>query len=171
MSGEPFLIPPIAGAETRVSRGLRHRVRADQLKGTLAILEGTVVPGEFIPPHTHSREDEISCVIRGEITYRVGDQTFAARAGAYVVKPRGIVHGFWNATSEPAVIIEVVCPGAFEEFFDAFDNLPKGPNRQEAVAVLQKRFGMVVDFGLATEIARDNNLPLPFGPSPVSRQL
>lgn len=156
--GQDYLIPPGAGAATGASSGLRHKVGADRLNGLVAILEGTVAPGEFIPPHTHTREDEVSCVVRGEVTFRVGDDTFRATAGSYVVKPRGLVHAFWNATGEEATIIEVTAPGAFEKFHDAFSRLPKGCERENAVRALQERFGMVIDLTLAAEIAREHGL-------------
>lgn len=159
--GQSLFIPPDGGAPTQ---GMRHKVGASQLGGRVAILEGTVQPGEFIPPHTHSREDEVSCVIRGEVTFRVGVDTFTARAGSYVVKPREIVHAFWNASSEPAVIVEVISPGAFEEFFDAFGELPEGPERMAAMVALQRRFGMSIDTDLAGALAREHGLQLPFSP-------
>ena len=155
-SGGRYLVRPGAGVTTK--GGLQHKVGATALQGGLAILEGAVAPGDFVPPHTHSREDEISCVITGEITYRVGEETFRAPAGSYVIKPRGLVHSFWNASAEQATVIEVVVPGAFEEFFDAIDEVPEGPAGQQAMAALQERFGMQLDFKLAAEIAREYEL-------------
>lgn len=85
-------------------------------------------------------------------------ETFEATEGSYVVKPRGVVHAFWNATKDQATIIEVVIPGAFEEFFDAIDEVPEGPSRPAAMMALQERFDMAIDFNLAAEIAREYGL-------------
>lgn len=157
-----YLIPPSAGVPRDGSPGLRHKVAADRLNGLVAILEGVVAPGEFIPPHTHTREDEVSCIIRGEVTFRVGEDTFRAGAGSYVVKPRGAVHAFWNATAEEATVIEVTVPGAFEKFHEEFGKLPKGRERAASVRALEERFGMMIDLTLAAEIAREHELELPF---------
>ena len=35
--------------------------------GGISIVEHTFEPGVLIPPHRHTREDEISCVIFGEV--------------------------------------------------------------------------------------------------------
>lgn len=91
-----------------------------------------------------------------------GDQTFRAPAGSYVVKPRGVVHAFWNATTEPATIIEVHSPGAFEHYYDAFGDLPHGEQRSAAMSALQARFGIHVDVTLAEEIVREHELEPPF---------
>ncbi len=164
MTDESRLIPGAAGRATKGFAGLRHKVRSDQLDGALAILEGTIEPGQFVPPHTHTREDEVSCVIRGELTFRVGDEVLKAPAGSYVIKPRGIVHAFWNATDEPAVAIEVHSPGAFEDYYDAFGELPDGPDRMQASIALQRKFGLSMDFELAARIAHENGLRAPFAP-------
>lgn len=155
-NGVSCLIHPGAGVMTK--GGLQHKVVAARLNGGLAILEGVVQPGDFVPPHTHTREDEVSCVIRGKVTYRVGEETFEATAGSYVIKPRGLVHAFWNASAEQATIIEVVIPGAFEEFFDAIDEVPDDPTRPSAMMALQEQFEMNIDFNLAAEIAREYGL-------------
>ena len=160
-----YLIPPSAGVPRDGSPGLRHKVAADRLSGLVAILEGGVAPGEFIPPHTHTREDEVSCIIRGEVTFQVGEDTFRAGAGSYVVKPRGVVHAFWNATAEKATIIEVTVPAAFEKFHEEFGTLPQGHERPTAVRALEERFGMSIDLTLAAELAREHGLELPFAPA------
>ena len=155
-SDESYLVHPGTGVMTKA--GLQHKVGAARLNGSLAILEGNVAPGDFVPPHTHTREDEVSCVIGGKVTYRVGQETFEATAGSYVIKPRGVVHAFWNATAEKATIIEVVIPGAFEDFFDAIEEVPDGPAQPTALMALQERFGVIIDFNLAAEIAREYGL-------------
>jgi quercetin dioxygenase-like cupin family protein len=154
--GKSYLVPRGAGLMTK--GGLQHKVGAARTSAGLAILEGVITPGDFVPPHTHTREDEVSCVIRGKVNYRVGAETFEAAAGSYVIKPRGLVHAFWNASAEQATIIEVVIPGAFEEFFDAMDEVPDGPARPTALMALQERFEMAIDFNLAAEIAREHGL-------------
>lgn len=65
----------------------------------------------------HSREDEFSYVLQGHVGARVGDQEATAGPGSYILKPRGILHTFWNAGPEPARILEILSPAGFERFF------------------------------------------------------
>ena len=74
-------------------------------------------PGILAPPHIHTREDEFSYVLEGEIGARIGDEEVHATAGCYVLKPRNIWHTFWNPGPRPARIIEIISPAGFERFF------------------------------------------------------
>jgi uncharacterized cupin superfamily protein len=53
-------------------------------------------------PHVHLREDEYPYVLEGTIGARVGDHKAIAGRGSYVIKPRGLIHTFWNPSREPA---------------------------------------------------------------------
>jgi quercetin dioxygenase-like cupin family protein len=92
--------------------GLRHRVSARQLGGTTSIHEGLLAPGELIPPHTHANEDHCLYVVSGTVHLQIGDQLIEAPAGSYVIKPRGLLHAFWNPASTPALALEITSLGA-----------------------------------------------------------
>lgn len=68
------------------------------------------------PPHADT--DEVSFVIEGEIRVMIGNDEFTAGPGAYVVKPRGVPHTFWNPGPERARILEIISPAGFEGYFD-----------------------------------------------------
>jgi hypothetical protein len=66
-----------------------------------------------------------------------------AGPGALVFKPRGQWHTFWNASDEPARILEIISPAGFEQFFaelDAMGGVLQAP--PEAVAELSQRYGL-----------------------------
>ena len=44
--------------------------------------------------------------------------------GDLVFKPRGEWHTFWNATDEPARVLEMISPGGLEEGFRIIDSAP-----------------------------------------------
>ena len=70
------------------------------------------------PVHTHSREDEWTYVLAGQVGVQVGDRVVLAAPGDLVLKPREVPHAFWNATDEPARMLEVITPGGFETYFE-----------------------------------------------------
>lgn len=101
---------------------MTHKVRSGDLPGGhVAVIEGVLPPGEFIGPHTHSREDEVSYILEGAVTFQVGERRFVAEAGSYVLKPRGVQHAFWNASSTTARVMEIHAPGGFERFYDEME--------------------------------------------------
>lgn len=98
--------------------GLHFKVRGEQTGGRSAIVEHPIQPGVLVDPHIHRNEDELSYVLEGGIWARVGDVEVEAAAGAYVWKPRGVLHAFWNPGPEPARILEVISPAGFEHMFE-----------------------------------------------------
>jgi quercetin dioxygenase-like cupin family protein len=97
--------------------GVVFKVSGEDTGGAFEIVEHPVAPGTLIPPHTHTREDEYSFVISGVIGARIGDEEVTAGPGAYLIKPRGIPHSFWNAGPESARILEMISPPGFSKFF------------------------------------------------------
>ena len=69
--------------------------------------------GRLVLPHVHQHEVEYSYVFEGTIGARVGDQETVAGPGSYVIKPRGLMHSFWNAGPGPDLGGDF--PGRFRE--------------------------------------------------------
>ena len=57
--------------------------------GAAFVFIGTLGPGSLVPPHTHSREDEITYILEGTMSVELGEELVQAAAGAVVWKPRG----------------------------------------------------------------------------------
>jgi quercetin dioxygenase-like cupin family protein len=68
------------------------------------------------PLHVHSREDEWFYILKGEMTFQVGDQRIVAGPGTSVFAPRNVPHTWQNLTSETVEAIGMVTPSAFEGF-------------------------------------------------------
>lgn len=94
----------------------------------------------------HQHEDEFSIVLEGEIGMKLGDTEFVAKAGDYVLKPRGIPHAFWNAGSAPAGMIEIISPGGFERYFEEVARLlaEDAQGRRDRIEAVRKRYGLTV---------------------------
>ena len=117
--------------------------------GGISIVEHTFDPGVLVPPHRHTREDEISCVIFGEIGFRSNDREVSLGAGGYIVKPRGELHSMWNAGTEPARMIEIVTPAGFEKYFIELAEATAaagGRPDPSITAPIAERFGLSFDF-------------------------
>jgi quercetin dioxygenase-like cupin family protein len=142
----PIVVRPGEGALVR-GMNMVHKVDAGRLEGGLLIMEGKIAPGGLIPPHTHSREDECSYVVAGEVMFQVGDDVVTAGPGSYVIKPRGIAHAFWNSGSEPARVMEIHVPATFGRFYDELGATFADPSmseqeRREAQGALHARYGV-----------------------------
>lgn len=103
------------------------KVRSAQTNGVMAVLEETIPPGRLIPPHTH-RNDVWCYVLAGEIGVLVGEEIAHAGPGAWVLKPRDVVHAMWNRGTAGARILEILTPGGTEAWFEEILALPDGDN-------------------------------------------
>ena len=84
--------------------------------GRYFTLEVHVSPGNGPPPHIHHREEEQFYILEGELTFRVGDQTFQASPGDFIHIPRETIHSFKNGTTT-AKLLSTFTPAGIEGFF------------------------------------------------------
>ncbi len=110
--------------------------------------------------HTHAREDEWSFVLEGEVGVELGDQTFVARAGDLVLKPRGVPHAFWNPTDRPARVLETITPGGFEGYFERLAEIlrPGVDPDMAALGALAADYGLDVDPASVGRLAQAHGL-------------
>jgi quercetin dioxygenase-like cupin family protein len=123
-----------------------HKVTAEASGGSLTVEEWGLPPGGLIPPHTHTREDECNFVLEGELTCDVGGEVVVAPAGSYVFKPRDVPHALYNAGPEPVRVMEILTPGGFERYFDAYEQIASSDldedELRKARAELGERYGI-----------------------------
>jgi hypothetical protein len=76
------------------------------------------------------------------MTFQIDGEEHACPAGSFVFVPRGVLHSFWNAGTEPATQLTVITPSGIEDYFDALGALrAAGEVTPEALAALQKVWG------------------------------
>ena len=123
--------------------GVTFKIDAEDTGGALSIVEHPFAVGALVPPHVHTREDEISYVLEGEIGFRSEDDEVVLGAGGYIIKPRNQVHAMWNAGPTPARMIEVISPAGFEGFFRELVAITdvRAPDPAE-VAEIGDRYGL-----------------------------
>ena len=99
--------------------GDRYTIKCDgnDTSGAFALVEAVVPPGNGPPPHIHSREDEAFYVLEGELQFYLGDSSFTATAGSWVMLARHSLHFFKNTGTKPARILIMVTPAGLENFF------------------------------------------------------
>ena len=70
--------------------------------------------------HIHYEQDEWWYILDGEFLFKVGDQSFTARAGDSVFGPRMVPHAFAKISDGPAKLLMAFQPaGKMEELFNA----------------------------------------------------
>jgi mannose-6-phosphate isomerase-like protein (cupin superfamily) len=118
--GEPrIVVKPDEGSSVWLGgMGVVFKLSGVDTAGAFAVVEHPIEPGRLVLPHVHQHEDEYSYVLEGTIGARVGDREVAAAGpGSYLLKPRGLMHTFWNPGPGPARLLEIISPAGFETYF------------------------------------------------------
>lgn len=74
-------------------------------------------PGEGPPPHSHGDMEEAFYILEGAFTFTVGSEQVEARAGSFLLVPRGTMHAFWNSGSDDGRYLRIFSPPLSETAF------------------------------------------------------
>jgi quercetin dioxygenase-like cupin family protein len=93
----------------KLARGPRyHRILAELPE--LEAVDLRFGPGLAVEPHTHHDHADSFYVLEGEAEFTLGDEVLRAGAGAWVVAPTGLRHGFRNAGDGELRILNIHAP-------------------------------------------------------------
>lgn len=129
------------------SIGVRFMVDGADSAGGFSLVEHPMSARALAAPlHRHSREDEYSYVTEGQVGALLGDEVVLAGPGDFIFKPRNQWHTFWNASEQPARLLEIISPAGFEQFFAELSDLGGVTNVEpQALGALGERFGLETD--------------------------
>ncbi len=112
--GAPAARPP----PVRVGSGIVTILLDGEATGGAYVFSDELTdPGGGPPLHVHEREDEAFFILEGRFEFRVGEQTFTAGPGDFLLAPRGVPHTFRNVGSSPARKLALAWPAGLERFF------------------------------------------------------
>jgi mannose-6-phosphate isomerase-like protein (cupin superfamily) len=142
----PRVLGPDEGEVRAFPDGTRDRYLIDRAEtGSFSLVEHVLAPRALAAPlHRHTREDEYSFVLEGQVGAVFGGQEVLAGPGHLIRKPRGEWHTFWNAGDTSARMLELISPGGLEELFRVLGDLGGYPEPDELVE-LAARYGCDVD--------------------------
>ena len=128
------------------SIGVRFMIDGAESGGGFSLVEHPMSPRALAAPlHRHTREDEYSYVLEGRVGALLGDEVVEGGPGDLIFKPRHQWHTFWNASDEPARILEIISPAGFERYFAEVTEL--GGSRKatpEQLRAIAERYGLEV---------------------------
>lgn len=152
---KPFYLPPDnSPLDPGPGLAIRMKVRSHQTNNQYSCVECAVAPKTMGPsPHVHDALDELMYVTEGTVSVLVGDQIYQVEAGGWHLRPRGVVHTFWNATDSVARCTDMYFNQNFDDFLEelffkifpdmARKNLsPADPGVMASMEKLDKKFGI-----------------------------
>jgi quercetin dioxygenase-like cupin family protein len=127
--------------------GVRFMVDGGESGGGFSLVEHPMSARALAAPlHRHTREDEYSYVVEGRVGALLGDEVVVGGVGDFIFKPRNQWHTFWNASDEPARLLEIISPAGFEQFFAELSDLGGVTDTDpQTLGALSERFGLEMD--------------------------
>lgn len=89
---------------------------ARETGGSWSLFEEEVPLGMGPPPHRHDW-DEAYYILDGEVDFQIDGSPVKSRRGDFNYLPRGTVHAFKGASSDPAHVLIFAAPAHGSEFF------------------------------------------------------
>lgn len=120
-----------------------ERITADESGGAYYVMEELSPPGTGVPPHRHSREDEIVQVLDGTFEVFLDGVVHVVSAGAILHFARGTRHGIRNVGPTDGRTLWVVTPGApTQAFLRELSTFPDGPPDMVRLGALHAAYGI-----------------------------
>ncbi len=119
-----------------------HKLIGSETDNQIVEWVSNVEPGVGIPPHIHTKEDEIFRVIKGQIELMVDGTTIVLKAGDTAFAPKNIPHAWKVVGSEKAKMIVSAVPAGIEIMFQELAELPPGPPDFEKVTQICGNYGI-----------------------------
>lgn len=127
--------------------GVRFMVNGIESGGGFALVEHPMSARALAAPlHRHTREDEYSFILEGEVGALLGEDVLIGKPGDLIFKPRHQWHTFWNAGDQPARLLEIISPAGFDQFFRELSDAGGVSNANpDFLAALCERYALEMD--------------------------
>lgn len=119
-----------------------HKLVGSETNNQIVEWVDDLEPGVGIPPHIHSREDEIFRVISGQVEIMVNGKSTILEAGDTAFAPKNMPHSWKVIGTEKAKMITSAFPAGIEIMFKELAELPPGPADFEKVAQICGNHGI-----------------------------
>ena len=127
---------------------IRFLLDGDDTAGRISAFEFVVPPGAKVPAaHYHEHVDEMAYGLEGVLTFTIDGRPNQIGPGDRCFIPRGVVHHFVNAGSEPSRTLSVLTPATIGPgyFRDMAALLATGgPADPARIGEVMRRHGLIV---------------------------
>jgi quercetin dioxygenase-like cupin family protein len=142
-----FVVHPDDGQLLSMAPGRSSLLKllSEETGGSVMLFVETAPPGTETTMHLHKGSDEVAYVLKGEITFKIGDEVTTGGPGSCAFLPKGVAHAWKNTGGETGQVLFLYTPAGAGKFFEEQIERPlSGPaNGPEAIA-LRERHGWEV---------------------------
>jgi len=119
------------------------KLLSEETAESVMMFEETVPTGGQTSIQLHHDSDEVAYVLRGEITFKIGEQVTVGGPGTCAFIPRGTGHAWKNTGTEPARVLFLYTPARAGKMFEEASRLqrPVAAIDRDEAAELMRRHG------------------------------
>ena len=114
----PDPIPP--------GRSILIKLRGGETGDSIMMFEETIPVGTKSTFHLHRESDEVTYVLSGEVTFKIGEEVTVGGAGACAFTPRGVPHAWKNMGAETGRVLFLYPAARAGGFFEGRLGRPTG---------------------------------------------
>ena len=102
MDAKGFVVPPGGGSVLNMAPGRSAALKllGGETGDSIMLFEETAPVGADTTFHLHHDSDEVAYVLRGEITFKIGEEVTVGGAGTCAFIPRGVPRAWKNTGAE-----------------------------------------------------------------------
>jgi quercetin dioxygenase-like cupin family protein len=145
MNARGFVVMPDQGLLWNMAPGRSAvlKLLSEETAESVMMFEETVPTGRQTSIQLHHDSDEVAYVLRGEITFKIGDQVTVGGPGTCAFIPRGTGHAWKNTGTEAARVLFLYTPARAGKMFEEASRLqrPVAAIDRDEAAELMRRHG------------------------------
>jgi quercetin dioxygenase-like cupin family protein len=139
----PNIAAPPGQDPVSPGRSFLLKLLGGETGGSIMMFEETVPAGTKSTFHLHHDSDEVAYVLKGEVTFLIGDEVTVGGPGACAFMPRGVRHAWKSSGAETGRVLFLYTParagGLIEEQQRTGRNFASMTERE--AAELRQRYG------------------------------
>jgi quercetin dioxygenase-like cupin family protein len=106
----PNIVVPPRQNPVSPGRSLSLKLRGRETGDSIMMFEETIPAGTKSTFHLHHRSDEVAYVLRGEVTFKIGDEVRVGGPGICTFMPRGVRHAWKSTGAETGRVLFLYTP-------------------------------------------------------------
>src|SRR5437899_8446340 len=115
-----FVVPPDGGRHLEMGpdRFSALKLLSGETAESVMLFVETAPVGTETTFHLHRDSDEVAYVLKGEITFKIGDEVTVGGPGTCAFLPKGVAHAWKNTGSETGEVIFLYTPAGAGKSFE-----------------------------------------------------
>jgi quercetin dioxygenase-like cupin family protein len=106
-------------------RSAALKLRGGETAESVMMFEETAPTGTQTYMHLHHDSDEVAYVLRGEITFKIGDEVTIGGPGTCAFMPRGCAHAWKSTGTETGRVLFLYTPAGAGKLFEESQRLQR----------------------------------------------